>query len=233
MKKLCWKCGKVGNFKNDDRSKSVGRGKRLEDTPSTKGKTSLEGGDVSLYFTSTHPKNDVWLIDLGVSFHMTPHKGWFCEYEKYNGGDSFLGDESTTTIIGHKRVKLLLKDGRIKTLRGVLHIPDLARNLISISKMNDIGVHTVFEKDKCKVVRGDIILMSGVRDGTFSSCWEAPSLAGVIALLFLRVKVKKTKPLLSPEKILCYGIKYWEIVERRSFKHYKVKVRLKVCLIAN
>jgi hypothetical protein len=69
--------------------------------------------------TSTHSDHDVWLIDLGASFHMTPHREWFCEYEKYNGGDVFLGDDLTTKIIGCGRVKLLLKDGRIRTLPGV------------------------------------------------------------------------------------------------------------------
>jgi hypothetical protein len=93
---------------------------------------------------------------------MTPHKEWFCEYEKYNGGDVFLGDDSTTKIIGHGRVKLLLKDGRIRTLLGVFHIPKLARNLISISKMSDAGVHTIFEKETCKMVQGAMVLMRGV-----------------------------------------------------------------------
>jgi hypothetical protein len=66
-----------------------------------KGKTSSEeGGDVYLASTSTHSDHDVWLINSGASFHMTPHREWFCEYEKYNGGDVFLGDDSTTRIIG-------------------------------------------------------------------------------------------------------------------------------------
>ena len=54
---------------------------------------------------------------------------------------------------------MLLKDEIIKTLLGVLHIPFLAINLISIGKMGDIGVHIVFEKDTCKMVRGVIVLM--------------------------------------------------------------------------
>ena len=85
--------------------------------------------------TSTKSENDIWLIYLGAYFHMTtPHGDWFCEYEMYNGGDVSLGDDSTTKIIGCGRVKFLLKDGRIKTLNRVLHIPDLDRNLISIRK---------------------------------------------------------------------------------------------------
>ena len=45
-----------------------------------------------------------------------------------------------------------LMDGRIRTLPGVFHIPGLARNLISVSKMNDAGVKTIFEKETCRMV---------------------------------------------------------------------------------
>ena len=61
----------------------------------------------------------------------------------------------------HGRFKLLLKDGRIKTILGVLHIPDLARNLIFLIKMSNVGVHTIFEKDICKMVQGEKVLMMG------------------------------------------------------------------------
>jgi hypothetical protein len=72
--------------------------------------------------TGIHANHDVWLIDSGVSYHMTPHRKWFCEYEKYDCGDVFLGDDSTTKIMGRGRVKLLLKYGRNRTLPRVLHI---------------------------------------------------------------------------------------------------------------
>ena len=102
--------------------------------------------------TITQLENDVWFINSSSSFHMTPYKEFFCEYEKYNGGDVFLRDDSTTKITGHGRDKLLLKDGRIKTLHGVLHSPCLDRNLIFLRKMFNASVHTVFEKDRCKMV---------------------------------------------------------------------------------
>ena len=92
---------------------------------------------------------------------MTPHREWLYEYERYNG-NVFLGDESQKKIIGHGRVKLLLNDGRIKTLPDVLHILGLDRNLISASKMANASVKTVFEKDICKMVQGEMVLMRGV-----------------------------------------------------------------------
>ena len=87
------------------------------------------------------------MIDLGASFYMTPRKEWFYEYERYNG-NVFLGNESPKKIVGNGRVKLFLNYGRIKTLPGVLHIPSLAINLISIIKMVNVDAQTVFEKER-------------------------------------------------------------------------------------
>ena len=153
MKVVCWKCRKEGHYKRDCKSKAPDKGKRSDDAPSTEVKTALnEGGDVYLASSSTHVDHEAWLIDSGASFHFTPHREWFYEYEKYDGGDFFLGDDRKTRIVGRRKVKLNLKGGRVRTLPGVLHIPALARNLISASKMDDAGVKTVFEKDTCKMV---------------------------------------------------------------------------------
>ena len=59
-----------------------------------------------------------------------------------------------------------LQGGRVRTLLGVLHIPALARNLISVSKFDDPGVKIVLRKDTCKMVWGALVLMWGVQIGT-------------------------------------------------------------------
>jgi len=59
-----------------------------------------------------------------------------------------------------------LQGGSVRKLLGVLHIPALARNPISISKLDDAGVKIVFKKDTCKMVQGALVLMRGVRIGT-------------------------------------------------------------------
>jgi len=94
MKVVCWKCRKEGHYKRDCKSKAPDKGKRSDDAPSTEVKTALnEGGDVYLASSSTHVDHEAWLIDSGASFHFTPHREWFYEYEKYDGGDFFLGDD--------------------------------------------------------------------------------------------------------------------------------------------
>jgi hypothetical protein len=35
---------------------------------------------------------------------MTPHKEWFYEYDRYEGGDVLLGDDSKTKIVRRGRL---------------------------------------------------------------------------------------------------------------------------------
>jgi hypothetical protein len=89
--KVCWRCGKEGHYKRQCKSKSVERGKGFYDAPLTEAKTYVdEGGDVYFNSLSTCADHEAWLIDLGASFHTTPHREWFCEYERYDGGDLYL-----------------------------------------------------------------------------------------------------------------------------------------------
>ena len=44
-----------------------------------------------------------------------------------------------------------------------LHWP---KNLVFVSKLDDAGVKRMFEKDTCKMVRGELKLIWGVRTGT-------------------------------------------------------------------
>lgn len=77
-----------------------------------------------------------------------------------------LRRHSSTKIVKWDKVWLLLRGGRRITLRGVLHILGLTRNLIFSNRMSDVGVHTIFEKDECNMVRGSMVLMRGFWIGT-------------------------------------------------------------------
>ena len=62
-----------------------------------------------------------------------------------------------------------------------------------------------------------------------TNCWEKQSLVTVTTLLSLRAIMEKMMSLKSLEEKLCCGTKGWDILERRVFNHYKVKVWFKVC----
>jgi hypothetical protein len=70
-----WKCGKKAHYKKDCKSKKVDKPKGSDGTFSPKEKTfTKEIGDVYLASIGTHADHDVWLIDSGASYHMTPHR---------------------------------------------------------------------------------------------------------------------------------------------------------------
>ena len=74
-------------------------------TQSTDGKsTKDEKGDVYLALSSTQMERESWMIDFRASFHMTPHRHWFYEYEEIKSGDVLLGDDSPKRIIGRGKV---------------------------------------------------------------------------------------------------------------------------------
>jgi hypothetical protein len=170
---------------------------------------------VYLASSSTHADHEAWLIDSGASFHMTPHREWFCEYEKYDGGSVFLGNDSTTKIIGKGRVKLRLIDGRIRTLPGVLHIPGMARNLIYVSKMEDVGVKTIFEKGTCRMVRGAMVLMRGVRFGTLYKLLGSTISDGCNSSIVPDIEFEEERtPTVSREKVMLWHQRLGHIGEK-------------------
>lgn len=72
----------------------------------------------------------------------------------------------------------------------------------------------------------DGLRTNGVDEGEFglelcTSYREELLMMGVTILLFARVAMKKTCLLLSWERRQCSGIKYWDILERRAFKHFE------------
>jgi hypothetical protein len=110
----------------------------------------------------THEDHEAWLVESGASFHMTPHREWLCEYERYDGGNVFLGVYSTTIIIGREKFKLTLIYGRLITLPSVMHIPGFSKYFIYVRKMDDAWVKTRFEKESCRMVRGEMVLLKGI-----------------------------------------------------------------------
>jgi len=106
---------KEGHFKRECKSKSPDKGKGSDDASFVEAKTtSDEGGDLHLASSSTYVDHEAWLIDLGASFHSTPHREWFYKYEKYDGGDVFLGDDRKARIVGRGKVKLKLQGEWLK-----------------------------------------------------------------------------------------------------------------------
>jgi hypothetical protein len=47
---------------------------------------------------------------------------------------------------------------------------------------------------------------------------------GVIVMLSLSREIKKIRKILSLKRRPCRGIKYWDILEKSAFEHYRVNL---------
>jgi len=130
-------------------------------------------------------------------------------------------DDRKARIIGRGKVKLKLQGGRVRTLLGVLHIRALARNLISISKLDDTGVKTAFEKDTCKMVREALVLMRGVQIGTLYKLQSSTVVDGCNSSVVPEsgaenLVVSREKSMLWHQKLGHIGEKYLRILHGKG-----------------
>jgi len=52
----------------------------------------------------------------------------------------YLGEDSPLSVVGHGSVLIRFPNGIVKGINGILHILDLARNLLLISTLNSTSV---------------------------------------------------------------------------------------------
>lgn len=98
-------------------------------------------------------------MDSGCSYHMTPQRHWFQNYQAINGGKVLLGNDHECGVMGIGDIKLKLHDGTCRTLTSVRHVPDLKRNLISLGELDKNGYSYKEDGGVLKVSRGSLVCM--------------------------------------------------------------------------
>ena len=155
----CWNCGKTGHYKNQ--CKSARKNQEAKDEANI---ASTSGGDDAL-ICSLESKEEFWVLDSGASFHATSQREFFENYVPGNLGKVYLGNNQSCEIVGKGVVKVKL-NGSVWELKNVRHIPDLTKNLISVSQLASEGYTTVFHGDDWKISKGAMVIARGNKSGT-------------------------------------------------------------------
>ena len=88
---------------------------------------------------------DVWLIDSGASRHITTFKEALSDMvEKDTNLEIILGANATYPVKGTGTVTLHLSQGQVLCLQVVFNVPNLKKNLVSISAMEDKCFNVAF-----------------------------------------------------------------------------------------
>ena len=114
----------------------------------------------SLYAT----QSDRWMLDSGVTHHITPHRSDFSSYTPANSS-VHLGDKSAQDQISVGSVVIRSSQGCTITLSNVLHVPGVQMHFISIGVLTGKGAEVNFLKNGFKIVLNRKTITFGYLEG--------------------------------------------------------------------
>nr|KYP76595.1 Retrovirus-related Pol polyprotein from transposon TNT 1-94 [Cajanus cajan] len=103
-------------------------------------------------------------MDSGCSYHMHPKKDYFETLKLKEEGTVLLGDHHPCQVQGIGTIILNMFDNREYILKDVSHVPDLKRNLISISMFGNLGFATKTQHVVLKILNGSLVIAKGNKD---------------------------------------------------------------------
>lgn len=70
---------------------------------------------------------------------MTSRREWFVEFSELDSGQVLLADDRAVSVQGIETIKINAKGETVKCLTNVRYVPNLKRNLISVSSLDMQG----------------------------------------------------------------------------------------------
>ncbi|WVZ61696.1 hypothetical protein U9M48_011528 [Paspalum notatum var. saurae] len=127
---------------------------------SNNGSRENSDGDTLVAFAGCSNNGDEWILDSGASFHICINRDWFITYDSVKSGGSVrMGDDRPCQIVGIGSIQIKMHDGIVRTLTDVRHIPDMTKNLISLSTLDGKGYKYSGGDGVLKVSKGSLIVM--------------------------------------------------------------------------
>ncbi|CDP17738.1 unnamed protein product [Coffea canephora] len=157
----CAFCREKGHWKKDC-PKLKKKGKAPQDVNVAECKSDAES-DFSLAVSRLTSHPDEWILDSTCTYHMTPMREWFFEFEELDGGFVYMGNDNPCKTVGIGSIKLRNHDGSTRILKDVRYVPNLKRSLISLGLLESKGLEVRMRDGILKVTSGALLMLKGVR----------------------------------------------------------------------
>jgi len=135
----CWFYGKASHTKKNRWLYK----KEQETLNDSEANTAYDKDEYVLVLSTSDTTADSWVLDSGDSFHASPCREVFINYQEGQFGRIYLDDNKACEIIGKGDMMLQLKNGNKWILRDVRHVPTLKRNLIFVGSFMLKGVMSI------------------------------------------------------------------------------------------
>ncbi|KAG8491575.1 hypothetical protein CXB51_014846 [Gossypium anomalum] len=144
--------------------------------PENSGEADVVEGysDSELLVTSVNDSkvSEEWILDSGCTFHMSPNRDWFTTYKTVSEGVVLMGNNVSCNIVGVGTIKVKMFDGVVRTLSDVRHVPELKRNLVSLSTLDSKGYRYTAESGGFTVTGDAAVASSSLSDDDITKLWH-------------------------------------------------------------
>nr|GEV31763.1 zinc finger, CCHC-type [Tanacetum cinerariifolium] len=119
---------------------------RMQDSDKPKGNNVVGPSVVNMV---EHNNFSTYNDNKGATVHMCKDRCWFKNYESLNDGSIlYMRNESPALVHRRSCVDFKFSSGKIVSLFNVLHVPNIRKNLVSSSVLNNCGYKQVIESNK-------------------------------------------------------------------------------------
>ena len=177
-KKGCFNCGKHGHRASECKSAKTDNKAEKDSGEEKQATTAMAVPMANVCLTEVIPeanqaiKSDDWIVDSGATHHMCNQQSLFTSEQSVKGSKQILlGDSSKIGVESEGKVELDLihkKGATACILQDVLHVPEMARNLFSVTTSLRQGNDVSFKAEKMECIisrRGKTIGRASLRRG--------------------------------------------------------------------
>ncbi|KAG6430432.1 hypothetical protein SASPL_108499 [Salvia splendens] len=139
---ICRYCKEPGHWKYDCPKKK----KKEDEKGDANGSTTMAEADdsdseVSLALVADDQPhyNDVLIFESGASYHLCPHMEYFTTYEQIDRGNITMANSVVCKVVDIGFIRIRTHNGVFCTLNVVRHVPQMTKNLISLSTFDNKG----------------------------------------------------------------------------------------------
>ncbi|KAG8172649.1 hypothetical protein JTE90_009811, partial [Oedothorax gibbosus] len=159
QERRCFKCNQLGHI-----AKHCWKRNAVKSSDGPVSKHTREGNAFMCSIPGV-AEEDVWLADSGASAHMTRHKEYFSSFESFTPPKEVqVGNNSTILAYGQGVIDVKMKIGGqwIKNyLTNVWYVPEVGRNLFSISETISKGYKFEADMKGCWFTRHEKVQLVG------------------------------------------------------------------------
>lgn len=173
----CFYCDKVGH-KAEDCFLKKKKGQEFDKTDKFAKEVKFS---MMVANTGYVADNKVWKYDTACSDHCTPHREMFHTYEVYNDEIFTAKVGVGMKIVGKGTVRFLTEEG-YGELANVLHVPDMARNLLSGPTLMSKGIRVSLGTEIAFTRNEKVLIKGKFKDGYWSINFDYGKQASEVVL---------------------------------------------------